>query len=248
MNLAIDIGNTRTKVAYFIEGKIEDTWSFSTGALENGLREVVHTFPADAQLKVGWISVAGDFDLRNYRIWEKFSLKPDFFFLDNKYPFPIKNLYITPETLGADRIVSVIGARSIDDSYAVLVVDAGTALTYDLANKHGEYLGGGISPGVEMRFRSLHTFTARLPLIHSQEKVPLIGNSTAACIRSGVLNGILMEVEGMVREYQKALGTDVKVYLSGGDLPIFENRLKISHVSDPNLILKGIDYILNHQA
>ncbi|MCB0841544.1 MAG: type III pantothenate kinase, partial [Bacteroidetes bacterium] len=125
-----------------------------------------------------------------------------------------------------------------------LVIDAGTAITYDFATANGEYKGGGIAPGMAMRFRALHEFTARLPLVSSQSDVLLIGDSTTASIQSGVQWGIIAEVEGMISYYKSQISPDLQVFLTGGDSGFFENHLKNINFADSNLILKGIHYIL----
>ncbi|MCL4138195.1 UNVERIFIED_CONTAM: hypothetical protein GTU68_027016 [Idotea baltica] len=138
----------------------------------------------------------------------------------------------------------MIGAKSICKDVPILVIDAGTAITYDFANATGEYIGGGIAPGMAMRFRALHEFTARLPMISPDENVALIGDSTETCIQSGVQWGTIAEIERIIDYYKNQVSEDLQVFLTGGDTSYFENHLKNINFADSNLILKGIHFIL----
>ena len=128
-----------------------------------------------------------------------------------------------------------------------LVIDAGTAITYDFVDNHRNYKCGAISPGIKMRFESLHTFTERLPLVAKEGELQLIGNSTETCIRSGVLNGVIAEMEGTINNY-KQLYPDLGVVLCGGDSFFFENKLKPTIFAAPDLVLSGLNRILLHNA
>ncbi|MCB0852073.1 MAG: type III pantothenate kinase, partial [Bacteroidetes bacterium] len=161
---------------------------------------------------------------------------------------PIKNRYATPATLGVDRIVAAIGAWSKSAPRAVLVIDAGTALTFDIINQSGEYLGGAISPGINMRFRALHEFTARLPLVTFEEVPPLIGDSTIQSMRSGVINGVIAEINGVINLHRATFQDQLDVYLTGGDMKLFENHLKNINFADAYLTLEGIYKVLNHKS
>lgn len=162
-----------------------------------------------------------------------------------KFDFDIK--YSTPHTLGRDRIAGVAGARYIFPNDNLLVVDAGTCVTYDIIDKHNNYLGGSIHPGISMRLKALHTFTGKLPLIKRREAFQLIGNSTEEAILSGVLTGILMETDGMLNAYKKEYD-ELKVIVTGGDLSFFVNRLKNKIFALPNLVLVGLNKILTDNA
>ena len=125
----------------------------------------------------------------------------------------------------------------------VLIISAGTALTFDFVNDRGEYLGGSISPGMEMRFNALHTFTDKLPLLSYQEPAELIGSTTRQSILSGVINGIICEIEGISRCYlEKYPG--LKIILSGGDLNYFVKPLKISIFAVSNIVTLGLNIVL----
>jgi type III pantothenate kinase len=167
--------------------------------------------------------------------------------LDHTLPIPIVNLYATPASLGVDRLAGVCGARQIFPLQHCLVIDAGTCITYDLLDKEGNYHGGSISPGLVMRFKALHTFTAKLPLIVPKTNVPLIGDTTENAILSGVVNGLIAELDGIIDQYNKKF-EGLRVILCGGDARFFENQLKASIFASPELVLIGLNSILNHNV
>jgi type III pantothenate kinase len=163
---------------------------------------------------------------------------------------PVANQYQTPHTLGPDRFAAVAGARGFTPTGALLVLDAGTALTYDFVNHHNQYLGGGIAPGLRMRYQALHHYTAKLPLLEPLDAdVPLVGSSTESSLRSGVQNGMAAEMQGIIDRYVALNGqaTEQKltIYLTGGDTLFFEKRLKNVNFANPNLVLYGIGQLLN---
>jgi type III pantothenate kinase len=168
--------------------------------------------------------------------------------LDHTTPLPLKNSYRTPETLGFDRIAAAVGAYTICPGRDVLVIDTGTAITYDIVTRKGEFVGGNISPGLEIRFKSLHKNTNRLPYLERPvEKPELLGTSTKNAIQSGIVNGLLFEMDGFIdafrQKYQK-----LQVVLTGGDAKYFEGKLKNSIFVDLNLNLIGLNRILEHNA
>jgi type III pantothenate kinase len=168
-----------------------------------------------------------------------------FVMLGSKTQLPFKNLYATPETLGNDRVAAVAGAQSLFPGRDVLVIDAGTSITYDLLTAKGEYRGGGISPGLQMRFDALHTLTSKLPLIKAEreKEIILIGNSTKTAILSGIQNGVLQEVDGIIECY-KADFPGIKTLICGGDNKYFDKYLKNNIFAAPNLVLQGLMKIL----
>ena len=166
-------------------------------------------------------------------------------------PLPLHNTYATPKTLGADRLAAAVGAAWLRPSHDTLIVDAGTAIKCDLVEGGHTFRGGSIAPGLSMRFRALHAFTGRLPLVEIPEDattiVPLTGDDTLSAIRSGVLNGAVAEVNGFIASYQQrypALG----VVLAGGDAPFFQPRLKGRIFGIPELVLIGLHRILAYNV
>ncbi|TAE55857.1 MAG: type III pantothenate kinase [Bacteroidetes bacterium] len=245
MNLAIDIGNSFAKIGRFESGLLRDVISLPTYSLATGLMHYLEVQGQEVGY-VGWVNVSGDIRLEELPVWKQHPAK-GFFHIHPLADLPVRMGYHTPETLGADRLVGVIGARAAQAEGPVLVLDAGTALTYDLLTADNTYLGGGISPGIRMRFRALHEFTARLPLVEAEPAPPLVGHSTRSCILSGVIHGIRAEADGIIERYIQDYGSDLGVFLTGGDVPYFENHLKNKTFADTSLILKGIHYLVTHR-
>jgi type III pantothenate kinase len=167
--------------------------------------------------------------------------------LSSKTPLPIRNGYQSPETLGMDRIAAACGAWQLFPEKDSLVIDAGSCITYELVNSGGTYLGGGISPGLMMRFRAMHTFTAKLPLVTPVDSPDLTGSTTTACMQSGVIWGMVEEINGIITRYREKY-PDLQVILCGGDVPFFENKLKASIFASPEIVLIGLNSILSHNA
>jgi type III pantothenate kinase len=168
--------------------------------------------------------------------------------LDHSTPIPLENSYRTPETLGYDRIAAAVGAYTIYPGKNVLVIDAGTAITYDIVTSEGTFVGGNISPGLDIRFKSLNKYTNRLPQLERPgEKPGLLGSSTSEAIQSGIVNGLLFEVDGFIEAF-KGKYAKLQVVLTGGDAKYFEGKLKSSIFVDLNLNLIGLNRILEHNA
>lgn len=163
----------------------------------------------------------------------------------------IDNQYLSPSTLGLDRLAAVIGARCLLPGRNCLVIDAGTCLTYDFVSQEGVYKGGSISPGLRMRYKSMHAFTDKLPQLEAEETIEARwGRDTSSSMHSGVLNGLLFEALGFINSYA-ADNTDLAVLLCGGDVKFFDRQLKNSIFADkvkaePNLVLIGLNEVLHH--
>ncbi len=170
--------------------------------------------------------------------------KIEFTHLNELTPLPFENKYETPVSLGYDRVAAVAGASAIFPKKDVLVINAGTCITYDFITAKNTYLGGSISPGIQMRFKALHTFTGKLPLIKPdfETNVRIIGNNTERSIMSGVLNGISCEVDGIIDNY-KLQFPELKVIISGGDYKYFDKSLKNNIFASPNIVLTGLNRI-----
>lgn len=158
--------------------------------------------------------------------------------------FPFTLSYTTPDLLGDDRLAVTTYASSTFPKQNMLIIQAGTCITYDYLSAEGLYEGGAISPGILMRYKALHTFTAKLPLIDPKPKNSIIGTNTAESINSGVLWGILAEVEARVNQFQ-SIHPEGKCLISGGDAAFFENSLKSPIFAAENMVLKGLYYLLN---
>jgi type III pantothenate kinase len=237
MNLIIDSGNTRTKLALF-QGR--EMVAFASYA-DVDVQHIVQFCSANPQAKNAIISTVKEYppEIDSYLRKHYNSV-----FFNHLTPVPADNKYATPETLGKDRLAGVIGARHLMPESDILVIDAGTAITYDLITSLGAYLGGGISPGISVRYKALHTFTGRLPLLDYYDDAQLIGDDTSTSIHSGVLNGAVAEMDGIIHKYQ-LLYPGLKIILTGGDHNYFDKRLKIKTFAAPNLVLEGLNLILN---
>ena len=237
MNFIIDTGNTLTKLALF-QGKEMVAFTSFTGV---DTQIIVKFCEANANIRNVIISSVRDYppEMESF-LSERYRT----IVFNEMTPVPVNNRYETPQTLGKDRLAGAIGARQLIPATDILVIDAGTAITYDLVTAEGNYLGGGISPGISMRYKALHTFTGRLPLLDIADFAPLIAANTVSSIHSGVLNGVLAEVDGIIRNYQQ-MYPGLKIILSGGDYNYFDKQLKIKTFAAPNLVLEGLNLILN---
>lgn len=237
MNLVIDSGNSAAKVGIFDQQKLHQKLTFSdledlrrflqTNSFENILVSSVKTHPHEIG---SWASGA-----------QKIVA------LSSETALPVTNLYKTPHTLGMDRLAGVCGAIQLFPASDNLVIDAGTCITYDFVDRVSQYHGGSISPGLNMRFKAVHTFTAKLPLVSAKAGVDLIGNTTETAIQSGVVNGLLSEIEGTIGRYETKF-PGLKVILCGGDAGFFENQLKATIFAVPDLVLFGLNSILIHNV
>ena len=171
--------------------------------------------------------------------------KKDVLVLNSITPIPVSNCYKTPNTLGNDRIALVVGAIVHYSGHNVLVIDAGTCITYDFINAEQEYLGGSISTGIRMRYSALHQYTSQLPMLKTEEKAALIGGDTEESIHSGVINGVLAEIDGVIQRYIEQY-PDVKVVVTGGNVKLFDKGLKNTIFASPNLLMEGLNKILDY--
>ena len=160
---------------------------------------------------------------------------------------PIGIEYRTPNTLGYDRIAAAVGAWSMHPDTPLLVVDAGTAITYDLVSARGKFVGGNIAAGIEMRLRALHEHTGRLPLVKSDGEVPMLGYDTETAIRSGALQGAAYELEGYITACE-AENPGLLVFLTGGDAERLAAIIKRTIFVDRNLVAKGLNRILEYNV
>jgi type III pantothenate kinase len=238
MNIAIDAGNTYAKIGWFdgdrmIRYQSRLSWS-----------ELIAETQRSSPERVIFSSVG-----RNLNDFTTALQRDDISVIDltPNTPLPIRKNYDTPQTLGADRIASAVGAQWLYPNEDVLIVDMGTCITYDYLDKSGSFEGGGISPGVKMRFAALHTFTERLPHLEPVYKAELIGKSTKGAIESGVMNGMLMEIEGIIEQYRH-ISAHLRVVVCGGDVPLFESRLKPTIFVVPELVLIGLNRILRYNV
>ncbi len=238
MNLAIDVGNTRVKIAVFEKDKLVELFVFQKTKILSEIKEILKKH----EISTGIMSnVASISDSKLKKLKDLVHIQVISSFTE----VPFKNLYKTPKTLGVDRIALVAGAVSQFSGHNILVIDAGTCITFDFVNSEGEYLGGAISPGLKMRFNSLNYFTANLPLLEIDELTDFIGKNTKESINSGVINGAIQEIDGVINQYKKKF-LDLTVVLTGGDTNFLAKQLKSSIFANQNLLLQGLNRILIH--
>lgn len=231
MNLILDIGNTRAKFALF-EGQ---TLLFQ----EVGDNQELLSFLKGKKIKNAVVSSV----IKNQFVELEKTLDCPIIHISSSTPIPIENLYLTKDTLGVDRLANAVAANSIFPQRNVLVVDCGTCVKYDFVNHKNQYLGGSISPGLQMRFKALNQFTGKLPLLKPEAHPSLIGDSTETAITSGVINGLVAEIKGVIKSYT-SIYENLTVILTGGDASFFDKELKSNIFVEPTLTLIGLNEIL----
>lgn len=241
MNLIIDIGNTRAKLAVFQNNEIIKT--------EVCYKEELVLLKKNIQKNIPGINHGILANVAKPQSGFKgalLGLKGKTIKLSHKTPLPFSNKYETPETLGLDRMAIAAAAVSEFSGKNILVIDAGTSITYDLITSNKEYLGGGISPGLNMRYRAMNNFTANLPLLRANnEELPAIGQNTIQGMRLGVKQGLTYELNGFIDRY-KGQFNNLTVILTGGDCDILSKSLKNSIFVAKNFLLTGLNSILEH--
>jgi type III pantothenate kinase len=239
MQLCIDAGNTRIKYALFNKRKLL-TKIVSDDFEEKILAKIYSEYkPEQAiiassrEIPSRWISALGK--------------KTKTIILSDKTPLPIKLDYNTPETLGRDRIAVSVAAFINYPKQNSLIINAGTCITFDIITNKGVYKGGAIAPGIDMRYKAMHEFTAKLPYVTKRKPVRITGKSTEESLNAGVLNNIVFEIEGAINFYSSHF-KKLNVLLTGGDSSFLAKRLKNGIFAAPNLVLTGLNEILLYNA
>jgi type III pantothenate kinase len=236
MNLIIDAGNTRVKLAVFEKDRLVEVVFIDMESFFLEIKKIL----IKHQITVGILSNVNFISKDKIQKLQKLV---NLLILSSSTDVPFINLYETPETLGVDRIALVAAAVNKFTKKNILIIDAGTCITFDFVNDQTEYLGGAISPGIEMRYKALHNFTTKLPNLTKKEVQNFIGNNTNGCINSGVVNGVIQELEGVIYQYKKKY-PDLTVVLTGGDTNFLSKQLKSSIFANPNFLLEGLNKIL----
>lgn len=236
-NLVIDVGNTLVKLAVFNNNEL-----IHLSKMPNLDKGLIGNLLSKQDISRAVVSAVGEFPAY---IAEFISQQLPLLLFSHTTRLPINNCYKTPSTLGVDRLAAAVGANDLYPSSNVLCIDCGTAITYDLVTADGNYLGGAISPGIDMRFKALNQFTAKLPLVSFNTTFPLLGDTTETSILSGVLNGILGEVDGYIDRVKEQYSPIIVVF-TGGSSIFFDKKLKNSIFVHPNLVLFGLNRILNY--
>ncbi len=241
MNLVIDVGNTLVKLGVFESGELIFRKTCDKDDFLKTLLSISETYPS---IKNSLVSSVGKLSAEQA---ERLEGRYSIITLDHSTKVPFKNNYATPNTLGVDRIALISAAAQQFPAKNVLVVDAGTAITYDFINSNNEYLGGAISPGISMRYKSLHNYTAKLPLLETKTPEAFVGNSTENSLHSGVVNGVVYEIVGFIDAYKNEF-SDLTVILTGGDTLFLRDSLKNDIFANPNFLLEGLNHILDYNT
>lgn len=241
MNLIIDIGNTRVKIAVFDQkNDIIDQKANNNDLIIDDIKGFLSKY----NIKYAIVSQVGNTvaGLKELLTNHKVLLKN----LDANLKLPFSIAYKTPQSIGSDRLALVAGAQLYQPDTNKLIIDAGTCVTYDFIDKDNVYHGGAISPGLFLRYKSLHDYTANLPLLAPEsKKATLIGDDTKSSIQSGVVLGFVNEISGFIVKYNLKF-KDLTVFLTGGDKKILDSYIKNMIFANSNsLLLKGLNYILN---
>lgn len=239
MNLVIDAGNTQIKFAVF---RGNNLLHLQMGPHEDFAEHVKGVFEKYPGISAAMISSVSHLEPQSVEILTVFC---KVHVLSPLSRIPFKNSYATPATLGPDRMALATAAFYHNPKGNTLVIDAGTCITYDMVNDHGEYLGGAISPGLYMRYNALHEYTDKLPLLTPETILDFIGNATETSMHSGVVNGINLEIDGVIEQYRSRF-KHLTVILTGGDAQFLSKRLKNTLFANSNFLLEGLNYLLEY--
>ncbi|WP_264559741.1 type III pantothenate kinase [Flavobacterium sp. N2270] len=239
MLLAIDIGNSYIKCAVFEQNTLLNKFIFKQDEAQKNFKKILKKYE---KVSNGVISSVANLDENTISYLKK---NINLLEISNKTPFPFSNNYKTKETLGIDRLVLSAGAVLSFKNQNRLIIDAGTCITYDYVDSNNVYQGGAISPGLSLRYNSLNTYTAKLPLLENKEIDFLIGKSTSESIYSGVINGVINEIDGFITQY-KELNKDLTIILTGGDAVFLAKSLKNTIFANSNFLLESLNNLYTY--
>jgi len=240
MILAVDVGNTRIKAAVFEGSTVLENFVFEKNELEKKIKKILKKFQNCTDLVVASV---GNIEKQSFLTFES---ETNIHFFTHEDSFPFNNKYATPKTLGIDRMILAAGATLQYPKQNRLVIDAGTCITYDFVDENDNYLGGAISPGLRLRYESLHSYTAKLPLLALEMPEQYIGNSTIQAIHSGVVNGFVYEIDGFIDEYQANFANFI-IILTGGDAEFLAKRLKNTIFANSNFLLESLNQTFQYK-
>ena len=231
VTLCFDFGNTRKKVAVFANEQLKEAIVLADDNTST-IASLIENFKPTKSILSSVID-------HNTEIESLLDTHTRFHKLSHQTKIAFTTPVGKPETIGADRLALCAAAVHFFPKANNFVIGLGSCITYNFINKNHEFLGGGISPGLEMRLKSLNQFTAKLPLVKPSREVPLIGYDTATNILSGVVLGMAMEIDGFIDSYRAKYG-NFNVLLTGGDSPYLAQHFKNRIFADPDLIFKGL--------
>ena len=236
MNLIVDQGNTNTKLAVYHKDEVLNEIALPSIEIST-IEEWIGTDASDCTQVLISSVINEPLKIEGKRIIQ----------FDSNTDLPIFNKYGTPETLGKDRLANAVAIWKKNPDKNSLVIDLGTCIKYDLVNAEGAYLGGNISPGLQMRYSALNHYTGKLPLIQPTNEYGNYGKSTQTSIQEGVQQGIHHEIMGFIRRYDEEM-TGLTIFMTGGDLKYFDIEYKSPIFADSSLTLFGLNEILKHNT
>ena len=241
VNLCIDWGNTNIKVAIFDNDALQKQFLLKEETAIEQISDIIASHKPERAILCSVTDHSQEFA---HVVKEKVKF---FMILDGHTRVPINNAYASPETLGPDRLAMVTGAHVLNPGQTNLVICLGTCITYNLVLKTRTFRGGAISPGLHMRLKAMHDYTNKLPEVSADGDLVLLGYDTETGIRSGAINGMAAEIDGMIANYA-VNNPEFNAILTGGDAPFFADKLKSKIFADPDVLLKGLNIILNYNV
>ncbi|HEY0068036.1 MAG TPA: type III pantothenate kinase [Flavisolibacter sp.] len=229
--LCLDFGNTRLKAAVFEDAQLKEIKVLGQD-VTGDLQQVISQHKPQNSILSSVVNHPGEVD-------RLLAGNTRFHRLSNTSKLPFTIPVGKPETVGADRLAIMAAAVHLFPGFNNLAIGLGSCITYNFINQQHEFMGGSISPGMEMRFRAMHQFTAKLPLVNADWNVPLIGYDTKTNLQAGVVLGMAKEIDGIIDAYAERFG-NFNVLLTGGDIGYFGTHLKNKIFADPDLIFKGL--------
>ncbi len=240
MILAIDFGNTRIKSAVFEDNTMLEYFVFEKKEFEKNIQKILIQYQKTTHIVVSSVSEI------DKKAFISFEMQVKIHFISHQDHFPFQNCYQTPTTLGVDRMVLATGATLQFPAQNRLVIDAGTCVTYDFTDLYNNYLGGAITPGLRLRYEALHRYTAKLPLLTLENPKHFIGQSTATSIHSGIVNGLIHEIDGFIADY-KSEYSKIIIILTGGDADFLAKRLKNTIFANSNFLLESLNQTFQYK-
>ncbi|WP_396145587.1 type III pantothenate kinase [Flavobacterium sp.] len=234
MLLVIDVGNTQIKAAVFEQNTLLKKEIIAYEDWQISLKKVMKNF---SEISILVVASVGKLEKSDFLTLDS---GLNVYFITRESKFPFNNLYASPSTLGIDRMILASGAVLQFPKKNRLVIDAGTCITYDFIDSNDNYLGGAISPGIRLRYESLHNYTAKLPLLKKEKPIDIVGNSTTQSIHSGVINGVSFEIEGFINSVLDKNDNFI-IILTGGDAVFLAERLKNTIFANPNFLLESLN-------
>jgi type III pantothenate kinase len=238
VSLCLDFGNTNLKAAIFQGDKLIDRFYFKENEAYSNIKKLIQLYSPGKSIFASVIN-------HEEGIVELLKSSTNYLQLNAQTKLPYLNAYGSPETLGHDRIALVAGLCRQFPNQNSLAISIGTCITYNFLAKNNAFRGGSISPGVDLRLRAMSEFTDKLPSISREGHLSILGYDTETSMRSGAINGVAAEIDGMIERYESQYGT-INAVLTGGDAPFFESRLKNKIFADTNFLFKGLYAILEH--